>query len=400
MPRWIGPLLTLLFVLLWFDASAFAVTVFGPRSYTRTTGAPNVTNESFAVCLPERSFRLTVENGPNGLIRVASASLMLNGAEVVSPNQFSQNVAVVERPVTLHAHNTLVITVAGTPHGTLSVSISSDTGCDIALSTPAPGAVVPEGLLLVQGITRASADVGVTVNGVVALSHGSEFAALVPVAPSTTELVAVLTRPDGSTAEARQAVMVTPAPGPEIVFRARPRGGEAPLLVSFSLISPVSASQVILDLTGQGAIGFEGPELEGRTFAYSVPGIYIPTVRLTDHQGNQYSAFTIVQVVDAGALDRLIQTKWHGMKDALRQGNVAGALNFIASTVRDGYQDFIDALVIPLAQIDTVLTDISLVAAEEDRAEYEMIRTENGERFSHYVLYVKDTDGTWRVKFF
>ena len=103
---------------------------------------------------------------------------------------------------------------------------------------------------------------------------------------------------------------------------------------------------------------------------------------------------------DEPALDTLFQAKWRGMKDALRRGDVPGALAYLATTSRDGYLPLLGALTVPLSQIDGVLTDISLVSADEDRAEYEMLRVDNGEIFSYFVLFVRDTDGVWRLKFF
>jgi putative SOS response-associated peptidase YedK len=53
-----------------------------------------------------------------------------------------------------------------------------------------------------------------------------------------------------------------------------------------------------------------------------------------------------------------------------------------------------------LSNIDAILTDISPVVFDGDRAEYQMIRMDNGIRISHFILFVKDADGIWRLEFF
>jgi hypothetical protein len=390
----------LLFVLLWAHVPVFALSVFGPNGYTRTSGAPNVSTESFAVCRPERPFTLKVENGPGGLTRVSSASLALNGSEVVTPSDLNQQVALIERAVGLRAQNTLVITVAGTPRGTLRVSISSGTGCDIAIESPGLGVVVPAGPLLVRGSVWTASEVGVTVNGAPAVVQGEAWAALVPVDLDVTELVAIGTSSDGRTMEARRPLSVTTLSQARPFFRVKPAGGPAPLAVTFELTNVPTDSQIQLDALGDGGVTFEGATADGQTFVYDRPGVYAPTVTVIDGQGGRSSVSATVQAFDETALDALFQAKWRGMKDALRRGDVPGAVAYLATASRDGYFPLLGALTVPLSQIDGVLTDISLVSADADRAEYEMLRVDNGETFSYFVLFVRDTDGVWRLKFF
>ena len=88
------------------------------------------------------------------------------------------------------------------------------------------------------------------------------------------------------------------------------------------------------------------------------------------------------------------------MRDALRQGNIEGALDFISLSKRESYRRMLEALGPQTANIDQILTDISFVKHRGLRAEYQMIRIDDGERISHFVLFVLDNDGIWRIKFF
>ena len=83
---------------------------FGPLRFTRTKGPPN----EFEVTFPRENllggpFKLRIENGnlATGTNRVSSATVTVNGAEIASPNDFNQQVAVIEEPVSLTASNTL-----------------------------------------------------------------------------------------------------------------------------------------------------------------------------------------------------------------------------------------------------------------------------------------------------
>src|SRR5262252_3101924 len=66
-----------------FGAGAPMYTVYGPRTFTRTTGKPTPITETFTVRVPGASSTLRVVDGG-----ITSAVVSVNGATVLSPSDF------------------------------------------------------------------------------------------------------------------------------------------------------------------------------------------------------------------------------------------------------------------------------------------------------------------------
>lgn len=272
----------------------------------------------------------------------------------------------------------------------------------LSITEPSSGDTITSDAVLVRGLVDAGGlEVGVTVNDFPGAVIGNTFAALVPVTPGTTTLIAFATTASGASATQSIDIAVGAPPTPGIILVANPAGGVAPLTVGFSILGGPAPTTVELDLDGDGTIDFTGPTLEQQTFNYAKPDLYSPKVKMIDADGNALTASTVVQVYDQVALDAQLQAKWTGMKDALRVGDVAHAVSFLHSDTRAAYQAQLSRFSPgTLANIDRWMTTIQLVEVGPGGAQYEVLRDRNGQMLSFAVWFQLDQDGIWRLRRF
>ncbi len=90
------------------NAGGIPVTVFGPKGFQRTTGQPNVFQETFTAT--RGAGQLDLFNG-----QVTSAWVVLNGKQILGPDDFKKGAPFLEAPLTLEAQNTLQIKLASEP---------------------------------------------------------------------------------------------------------------------------------------------------------------------------------------------------------------------------------------------------------------------------------------------
>ncbi len=198
--------------------------LFGPTQYNRTAGAPNVYNGSFSVPASAGApFQLRIVNGAaNGLNRITSGSVKVNGVQVVGPADFGPNVALIERNLALSPGNTLEVRLASAPGGYLTLSVL---GTRIL---PVPTSLAPNPLSITAGASGtliATLSPSPTQAGALAVSSANAAVATVPAtvafaAGQSTVQIPVTGVADGTTTvtasanggSASAAVNVTPAP--------------------------------------------------------------------------------------------------------------------------------------------------------------------------------------------
>jgi len=119
-------------------------TAFGPQQYVRGTGAPVTVTNTFSVLNPNIQYTFRLHNG--GLTdsttdRVSSTTVTVNGVVVVAPNDLNQNIALVEKPVTLAVSSQIAVEVRGAPGGLITVEIIGvDNDLPVILATASPAA--------------------------------------------------------------------------------------------------------------------------------------------------------------------------------------------------------------------------------------------------------------------
>src|SRR5215471_4722328 len=121
---------------------------FGPKTYTRGTGAPVTVTDTFTLLNPATTYTLKVFNGglqndTTDLDLVAFSIVSLNGVQIVGSTNFNQSVMELDVPITPGISNTLSVQVRGKPGGVLAIEIvgvDNDPPTITASVSPSPNA--------------------------------------------------------------------------------------------------------------------------------------------------------------------------------------------------------------------------------------------------------------------
>ena len=133
-------------------------------------------------------------------------------------------------------------------------------------------------------------------------------------------------------------------------------------------------------------------------------GIYFIMVDATDDNNNTYTDTAAVQVLDRAELDALLKAKWNGMKSALINGDINGALKYFAYPSKNEYEQIFTILSDQLPDIAANMEDIQLIYVNDIVAKYRIRKDEiiDGQnyRVTYYLHFVRDPFGLWSIDSF
>ena len=395
----------------WCETSSAAAPLylFGPKEYARTTGAPNEYSERFDNCEPQSQYKLVVDNGnPDGTQRLSSASLLLNGTEILRPNELNQRIRHLEKPITVSPSNMLAVRLASGPGGVLNTWIECIANClAVHVTSPAPGAEITVPSVSVFGaVTSGSDQVGVVVNDLPTFVSGSRFAAnRIPLGLGSNTIIAAATNACGLRVEEPLVIQTPVIRDPSVALTTFPTQGLAPFTTE--LTSTTHLDRPIIkyrwDFDGDGFTDAEGDTLSTATHTYDQPGLYLPKLTVEDSQGNRFSDQVGVVVVTREEIDRLLTKQWSDMKSRLAERDVEGAMKLFAEGSSKGmFRQNFELMKDLLPQIVSDMGPITFkeLKGNGDFASYKMQAVQDGKTLSFPVNFEKDHDGIWRIRFF
>jgi hypothetical protein len=380
--------------------------IFGPKPFVRGTGTPQTVVETFRNCEPEGAYKLVVVNGhPDGTARSSSATIVLNGIALVRPDEFSQHVARIEKPLTLGPVNQLEVLLSSAPGSALTISVECTGGClDVEITSPSAEDDVSRIDTVVRGrVTSSDGEAGVAVNEILGHVRNGSFAVpKVPLSLGTNALIATVTNSCSQTASRTTIVTKTTEPTEYVVLTGSPVSGAAPMQAEFSVLPAGlgGITNVEWDFDGDGVTDASGANLRDASHTYSQHAIYVPTVTVTDGSGQRVTDRMVVDVIAPDGLNLILRNKILAMQSALVRGNLPEAAGFITAGQRAAYLASFEAASDLSPAVD-MLSGVLIARERVGRfAVYDLTRTINGIATTSQVVFVLDADGIWRVNQF
>ncbi len=294
----------------------------------------------------------------------------------------------------------------GSASGTVRIKVNPLSSITLRITSPLEGEFIAGSFVMVQGIITnpAGHETGVTVGGVTAQVFGSEFVANhVPLQDGENIITAAAMDVEGNSTSTSVSV-TSDSTADYIEITADIESGISPLDILLHVRGSFDFADSALSYSGPGAVEI----LETAPGEYRVrlttEGPYLFTAEAVDSQGAIHTDTTAIMLMDRERLDALLKDRWNGMKNALAQADIQGALAYFLETSRDRYGEILGHLAGELPGIASAMREIQLVYTKDRVAKYRIKRLEDvqGQIYdiTYTIYFVKDPFGIWRIESF
>ena len=267
----------------------------------------------------------------------------------------------------------------------------------VKISSPIDGDTIDRWETIVSGVIEPfpTEEIGISVNGNIAMINGDRFAAIVPLEKGTNTIEAKAVDWSGYITTDSITVNNDNPVVSEVSIDPSPAIGIIPLEVTFSVTTniPHPIALYEMDYDDNGVVDYSSEELTELSYEYYTEYLYYPKLTVTDEEGNQYSGITLVNVMPMPDL----VSKWNSAKTALSEGNIDEALKYYALSEEEKENARNNAPIIRahLSEIMQDLGDIRFIEFKGNIAIYEMTPAGGGTPDS--IIFIQDVDGLWKI---
>lgn len=354
--------------------------------------------------------KITVGPITNGQVTITGSTGSVEGsAQVTITNPRTNEVLT----VTANADGSFTAQIGTQAGDSLSLVVTDSAGnsssrrtlqiaaaVQITITAPTQGASISSNRVRVTGTVQGPVNTGVVVNGIVALVYNGVFVAdNVTLSAGSNTITAIATPFGGQSVQAQVTVSSTAAPV-LLEVAASPTSGIAPLDVTFTYQfgSTTSIQSLRLDFDGDGTFDFfTSDPTTTLQHTYTISGLYLARLQVTDQQGAVSDAVVAIVIRDAASMDAMFKSMWDGVNAALVAGDIPTALTFLDSAAQEKYAPVWQVLLPHMAEIVASYSPVRALSISDSIGEYGLNRMINGEKRLFLIYFLKDADGVWHL---
>jgi len=292
----------------------------------------------------------------------------------------------------------------GSASGTVIIQVTPLTSISLKITSPLEGEFIAGPTVMVRGtmVNPAGHETGVTVGGVTAQVHGSEFVANhVPLQDGENLITATAMDSAGNTISASVRVLADREAG-YIRLHAATYSGLPTLDTTLRVDSSFGITNPAFSCTGPEEAEISGGSVpEERRLRLPAEGIYQCTVAAEDSQGRPYADTIVINVLSRDAIDGLLRAKWDAMKQRLAGGATESALEYFSNRTRDRYRVIFNELSHRVPEIVARMEGIEMILCRDDGAEYRIHRTHivnvQPVTITYSIFFARDENGLWKI---